>query len=57
MNENRVANSFSVGFVFFVSTILVIFGLFWSGSGKGIFEDSNLYYVNCPSAGAPAPIE
>lgn len=44
-----MATGFSVGFVLFVATIIVISALFWVGSGQGVFANRVEYEVLCPS--------
>jgi phospholipid/cholesterol/gamma-HCH transport system substrate-binding protein len=51
MKKKRFANDFSVGFVLFVATVIVIASLFTVGDGKNIFTDHVEYVVRLPSAG------
>lgn len=50
MKTSRFATDFSVGFVLFVATLIVIAGLFLVGSGHSLFSDHVEYRVRVPSA-------
>lgn len=49
MNGSSKMNSFNVGFVLFVATVIVIIALFWVGSGGGLFQRQAAYYFLCES--------
>lgn len=55
MNRKSKTAVFSVGFVLFVATIIVIFALFSVGRGQGFFSDGVRYYAYLPSASGIAP--
>jgi phospholipid/cholesterol/gamma-HCH transport system substrate-binding protein len=50
MKRSRLATDFSVGFVLFVATLIVIVGLFVVGDGKSIFSQRVKYEVLFPNA-------
>jgi len=50
MKRKHLATDFSVGFVLFVATVVVISSLFFVGDGKNIFTDHIEYVVRLPSA-------
>lgn len=51
MKRKQLATDFSVGFVLFVATVVVIASLFLVGDGKSFFADHMEYVVRLPSAG------
>ncbi len=51
MKRTHLATDFSVGFVLFVATVVVIASLFLVGDGKNIFADHVEYVVRLPTAG------
>ena len=55
MKKNRFATNFSVGFVLFIATIVVIAGLFIVESGWSVFSDHAEYKVRLPNASGMRP--
>ena len=47
---SNAGQTFSVGFVLFVATCIVVGGLFWVGSGDGLFHRRATYYADLPSS-------
>jgi len=62
MPSTSRATGFSVGFVLFVATVILVGALFWVGTGGGFFADERHYHVQCPSttgltAGSPVYLQ
>ena len=49
MNRPSFSSNFSVGFVLFVATMLLVMTFFWVGSGQGIFSQKTYYEAQFPS--------
>lgn len=61
MRESSVISQFSVGFVLFLATMVVVGALFWVGSDQGLFSRRYSYEVLVPSTnglmkGAPVKL-
>ena len=55
MNPSRIAMNFSVGFVLFVATVVLVVGLFVVGDGLTLFTGHVVYKVRMPNAGGLLP--
>jgi phospholipid/cholesterol/gamma-HCH transport system substrate-binding protein len=50
MSRSDRTSALSVGFVFFVATMILMAGLFWVGRGRGVFSRTVEFYAHLESA-------